>query len=648
MFIVKKSIFLVLVLALALININSFSGLPEVNKPPFYDMEFGHNSNWWDECTDTEETLIDNYESYFEIAICVYNNNSAPAEIGIGFYMGNLGKKVFPNDAKLVMPSRGFYVYYASFYKTDTEHYYVALYTDDGQKIDEKNPNMIDYTGTSCKIAIASNTSIYTSDKYWLKSLSSGESHSFGPLWGALNWLLYDQNNPQIKVVLIKSYTSPATVKIYSSDMNKFYEQGFSANEQTYVFCNATKITVFAYGPAGSKEINITQNGLWIVVINSSLTDIYLNQTQEQGEENQTTPSMFWLNTTVIPEDYHIEYYINNTVNATGVGHLEKQYNNTYVKVIIKTSSGFQKYAGTYFMDKNYNLFFYFQDIRTSEKFNLTVKCYTYTPWEPTIANVSLYNSLGNLVQKQNNVQFAKFTNLQRDVYTVIAEKSGYRTIQFTVDLNESLVYTVVFIDVDTGELIPWDVESGSQSDVETYHDTMSSVEYSPPSVPTDSTWYGIHFVIVDSSTKQLYQGDVNVWIYCVKGISRANFWHDNVEIPIDSLTISNGSEYWWMSEEDLNNLIGKQLWEYISAFRIYFGNKVMTIPASRCRNMFYNLTIYTDGNEAAMFGYNNPGTYTSGYLGPNPLSSQLVSLLIPLMVFMLVMKMIDAISRRR
>ena len=236
--------------------------------------------------------------------------------------------------------------------------------------------------------------------------------------------------------------------------------------------------------------------------------------------------------------------------------------------------------------------------------------------------------------------------NLQRDVYTVIAEKSGYRTIQFTVDLNESLVYTVVFWDYNTGEIIPWDIEEGTQTDVETYHNTMSGISDTAPSTPTDSNWYGIHFIVIDSTTKQLYNGEITVQIYAIKGISRANLWHDNVVIPIDSLII-NGSEYWWMTEDQINDIIGKQMWEYLSGFQIVFGNKVMTIPAGRCKNMFYNLTIYTDGSEAAIYGQNN-AWYQSGYLGPNPLSSQLVSLLIPLMVFMLVMKMIDAISRRR
>ena len=646
MFIVKKSIFLVLVLVLTLINTTNNIALPTVNNPPFYDFDNWSVNGWWGSTQATVQ-VYDITTAWFEFAICLYI--PAQASISINFFSGAGLAEVLDYGTDIFTVSMpGFYVLYVAIYNTDAKHLYYALYDSSGQKIGETEASTSACTSESHRIELGFNITCYYSLKKWDKTLNSGESMTFSVLWSALNWLLYDPANPQIKIVRIESVTSPATVQVFSSNGSKFYEQGFSENQQTYIFCNDTKITVFAYGPAGSKSLDIEENGLWIVVINSSLTDIYLNSTETTEEGNETTPSMFWLNTTVIPEDYHIEYYINNTVNATGVGHLEKQYNNTYVKVIIKTSSGFQKYAGTYFMDKNYNLYFYFEDIRTSEKFNLTVKCYTYTPWEPTIANVSLYNSLGNLVQKQNNVQFAKFTNLERDVYTVVAEKSGYRTIRFTVDLNESLVYTVVFWDYNTGEIIPWDIEEGTQTDVETYHDTMSNITYSPPSTPTDSTWYGIHFVIVDSNTKQLYQGDVNVWIYCVKGISRANFWHDNVEIPIDSLTISNGSEYWWMSEEDLNNLIGKQLWEYISAFRIYFGNKVMTIPASRCRNMFYNLTIYTDGNEAAMFGYNNPGTYTSGYLGPNPLSSQIFSLILPLMIFMLVMKLIDSITRRR
>jgi len=227
----------------------------------------------------------------------------------------------------------------------------------------------------------------------------------------------------------------------------------------------------------------------------------------------------------------------------------------------------------------------------------------------------------------------------------VVAEKSGYRTITFTVDLNETITYTVVFIDVDTGELIPWDVESGSQSDVETYHDTMQSSN-APPNIPSADTWYGLHFKVIDSNTKQIYASPIAVEIYCVKGIGKG-LWHDNVEIPIDTITIE-GEEFWWITEDNLNNVIGKQIWEYVSAFRLYFANKVFTIPAERCKNMWYNITIYTDGNDAAIFGTNNPGTYSSGFLGSNPLSSQIFSLILPLMIFMLVMKLIDSITRRR
>jgi len=641
-FIVKKSIFLVLVLALTLINLNSFSGLPTANKPPFYDFQGDWSVNGWWHSFSTGFVDLHYEESstiYIELARCIYVTQSDT--ITIQFYSGWTSEVFWEKSVEL---QAGFYVVYFARYKTDDYHHFFAVYDNYGNKKLEYACNR---GGSQWSLKIKSgNYTHYYGEKKFKKYLSLGQSYTFAPLWSAMNWLLYDPSNLKIKVIRIEGNTGPATVKIYASNGSKFYEQGFGENEQTYIFCNDTLVKVEAYGPAGSKELNISENGLWIVVINSSLTDIYLNQT-EVGEENATGVSRCWLNTTVSPSDYHIEYYINNTVNATGVGELNKQYKNgTYVKLVIKTPTGLTKYTGTYHMNRDYNLMFYFGDI-PRDTFNLTIKCFTYSPFELTIANISIYDSTGRRVGYQTNVQIAKFYNLIRDVYTIVAEKKDYKTIRFTVDLNESLVYTVVFVDYNTGEIIPWDVETGSQSDVQTYHDTMTNNVTAPPSIPDVSKWYGIHFVVINASSKKLYTGTINVLIYCVKGISRANLWHDTVTIPIQSLSIS-GEEYWWISEDELNQIIGKQLWEYPSAFKIVYGSKTMTIPVDRCANRYYNLTIYTDGDEADIFGYNNDITYQSGYLGPNPLSSQLVSLLIPLMVFMLVMKMIDAISRRR
>jgi len=368
----RKSIFLVLVLVLTLINIGlaNIIALPEANKPPFYDYDASVN-DWWEQITGviTEYILPD---SCFEYSFVLYNPYSYNVNITVVKIFIN--GKIYTYDNNITV-TPGFHVLYFAGYHTDADHTYFAMYTDNGQKEFEYTDLPYEGSSSGYRVQIHTTEPTYASKKRWYKALSSGQAYTFSALWGALNWLLYDPTNPQIKAIRVESDTSPATVQIFSSDGNKFYEQGFSNNEQTYIFCNDTKITVFAYGPAGSKSVDIEENGLWIVIVNSSLTDIYLNSTETTGD-GQESGKLLWLNTTVKPSEYEIRYVVDGYLNASAKGNLSKQYQYNTTVVLEIWYSGYKKYSEKIVL--LYNVTKYFMFSSATEKW-ITVSC-SYPP----------------------------------------------------------------------------------------------------------------------------------------------------------------------------------------------------------------------------------------------------------------------------
>ena len=333
--------FLIATIVLSVFNVVVFS-LPEANKPPFYDIQGDFSVNgWW--ISDVKFTVephteyTSNWLGKKEVCFIVYTTN-AVSIVKLFMHQGNSGgpysQVVITPD--VVLEKNKFYIIYTAHYKTDKEYGVIGIYTDTGQKIYDETKEFQSTSGNYKDWYIEFNSSVYYSKVTFQYALNDGQALTFIPLWNALDWVLYDSDNPKIKVIRVESYTSPATVKIYASNGTKFYEQGFSGNETnpetTYIFCNDTLVRVEAYGPAGSKSINITTNGSWIVKLSDELTDIYLNQTDTSNETAT--------NETAVAGNAQLGIYVKKVTYDWGTGRQRVNgFSNTKVKFLFSNGT---------------------------------------------------------------------------------------------------------------------------------------------------------------------------------------------------------------------------------------------------------------------------------------------------------------------
>ena len=472
----RKALALTTALTILLSLVHIVAALPPASKTPFFDYHFISTDNayiadWWGTAEGpatfdiiyASDTTAESYHETAGVIYCVENANLSYVWV---YYHGSY-KRFKINK---VLEAGKFYVVYGTRYYTDSEHYYVALYSAAGEKLYETTT--IDYeSGASSgksglMVKIENGTAIYSKAVFY-KVLSSGDAYTWGPLYDALQYLAYD-GTYYYKVIRIESYTSPVNVKIYNSTSDEIYEQGFGGTadnpETSYVWINDTKCTVLVSGPAGSKALDITENGLWIVKATDELTDIYKNET------TATTEGVYyWLNTTVYPSDYKVEYIYNNSVYS-GIGHLEKQFlNNSEVTLRIYNDGGTKLYDHTFTITQNYYIVFN----------------YTKPPTKYYYVEVDVYGPSGDKLTGAyvyiDNKRYDAFTEIRvaEGTHNFKVTASGYKSAEFAVYVDSNMTIPV-YLAEETDEV--------NQSAPYVYNYTAPEPE--PP--VTNEDWYGI------------------------------------------------------------------------------------------------------------------------------------------------------------
>lgn len=629
----KTQISNILLLIILLLSFSTqFITLPTANKTPFYDYDVNTNTNNWWEGIDTNWHDLRNpaENSYFEIAVCLYLKSSGDVEVRMGFALSYLGQAWDTNGLKITINEPGFYIAYLTFYHTDANYVYFAVYKNNGEKVNEVSISPDVYTGSDNKICIYANSGgkIIVSKINWYKTLSSGSSYTFAPLWSALDWILYDVDNPQVKVVRIESSTSPVTVQIFSSDGNKFYEQGFGDSDTTYVFCNDTKITVFTYGPAGSKSVDITENGLWIVIVNSSLTDIYLNSTgEEEGDENQTTG--FTLNVSVVPDTYWIKFYNYSTGDliqkSQGNSVLTGLANNTKIRLKIYTADEVTLKINEILTITHDTTLRYVFDENIGKQYNVTIKV------KDTEGNEIVANIYVDGVKKAMDTEWNGL--LTYGTHTLYITKDGYKAFYGGYFINENKTITVILIE-DTTE--NEDLQPGIDNyiNITDYPNATQTGYNNNVSAPSED-FYGFKFVNCRNT-------QVQIAIYGIKTHPGGY-----TQVPLGSLTIDpNQTVYYYLLVDDVNQAMSYKWLEKGEAFDIYVdGVKYFAgVPMTLCENKYPEFVI----REGFGYGFSTPMQSTTG--GSEWTSvfggfGGLFGILIMVIFFVLLIKMADVLD---
>jgi len=594
----KLALFFALILCFSVFAVN-IPALPQANKCPFYDYEKENISDWWESVTDNKKITIP-VSSFYEFAIIIYVSESATiTDIQIkcpSKVIGLLFNKALTS---------GFYIIYGAIYKTDDIHAIAYIYDDKLQEVAQASFKDQASGGSSYVWIYLGEGEIYLSQKVWVEELADGESPKYTTIFEAYEWI--NPNTEEIKIIYINSTTSPASVQVYNSSGLKFYEQGFNENETTYIFANDTKITIFAYGPADSKSLDITENGLWIVELTSELTDIYLNSTTTQ-EENIM---LYWLNCTVEPSTYKIEYWNSSGLLASGIGKLEKQYPaNSIITVKVFSEYGYKKDEFNITLDRDYVLILRYPS--TTEYYTVIFKTYDAETNEE-IVNAKVYI---------NNYAYEPFKEirLREGSYNVKITAEGYATAEFAITVKSNMTIPVYI--------------SQNASSPYIYLENQTIPEPEPPSTTED--WYGLLLINNGSSPTTVY-------IYFVKA-----GWGKEHKVLADTVVISAGD---WIAkawtESEINGYLKPTLGEAWSRVEITTQDgKTFTVSFDDCKNKYYAIYVYTQsGSTVGIWGTPYSSTSTQMFTGD---FGQLLAMLLPVLLIVMLMGIIREAVRRR
>mgnify|MGYP000577788131 CR=1 FL=1 len=329
---------------------------------------------------------------------------------------------------------------------------------------------------------------------------------------------------------------------------------------------------------------------------------------------------MYWLNCTVSPETYKIEYWVNDEFNASAKGSLAKQYPNTVVDIKIYDENNF---------------------LKVSDRVTLThdvVRNYVFPQLEYGKVHVEVFDENGvekvadriclgtTCVTQKHEYNFSVYVG---EDYDLIVEKSGYKTLNAHIIVYSDYVYVPVFL---ANESAPANTTSGIGGVTE-------EPETTPPE-PGLETWFGFKFISKASVAK-------NITIKAKKkGAIAFHNWY--YEVPVKQLTINPGAvEYVWLSEDEVNEALGYNWFEWGESFVIYVdGSKYTEIPMNTAKNAW--VTIWVTEYSGNTFAY---GAFTSGGTGVEQgnivsLVVSLIPLFIILAIISMIFKMIQKLAR--
>jgi hypothetical protein len=150
-----------------------------------------------------------------------------------------------------------------------------------------------------------------------------------------------------------------------------------------------------------------------------------------------------------------------------------------------------------------------------------------------------------------------------------------------------------------------------------------------PPTPSVSGNFYGFHFIVTDSSGKNLVNAQVQ--ILAAKSINKV-LWQDTSTYPLAIVNV-NGSAYWYITQDDLDKALQYAgFWESFAGFKIVSGGNSMFVPAEFARNRFYEMRIVQNQN---IFG-NGDVSYQGNLFG-SAQTAQLIGLLFPIMIIGLI-----------
>ncbi|RLE65298.1 MAG: hypothetical protein DRJ38_04025 [Thermoprotei archaeon] len=451
------SLFILIILA-----INTLT-LPNANKLPFFDYEVDGFNGWWETGSgNTYKVVTRQFSSatgnsgYFEIAVLVYIK--PPCQLYE--YLAN----TYPSDLRVLhkiyydFPSEGFYIIYLAHYYTNARASYFAIYDENLNKIYETTGATLDSNpGTGNQMDLYfNNTNHWVALKWYEKTLASGETPDYSIITKLYQWI--NASTITHKIVRIISDTSPVSVKIYNSTNAEIYAQTFNAGETSYVFINDTKIGIFANGPAGNLYKEFTENGLIIVKLNDTLTDIYLNYSS--GITYNVTVYVKDPETDeLITADYIRVYAENGTLLGEETNVASAVFSLEAGSYRFEAKKGPVTTAIDKSISDNDEVVLYLGYIESTG-------CWLYvTAQDPDGNSVSGANvMLSNSTWTDTDTTPANFT-VACGTYELEVSKEGYYTFETMIDVNGPTIYTAPLIPVSSdGNNTGWDWWSWIQS----------------------------------------------------------------------------------------------------------------------------------------------------------------------------------------
>ncbi|MCI4408310.1 MAG: hypothetical protein JHC26_04410, partial [Thermofilum sp.] len=366
-----------------------------------------------------------------------------------------------------------------------------------------------------------------------------------------------------------------------------------------------------------------------------------------------TPPSNVTLSVSVNPSTYTIQFSVNGAVVKQGTGSLSYQFpKNTTVTIQILNGNT-QVYQQSYKLTQDTTLYFNFGNDNTiwnpAQTGNLTLQFFAVDPTtgyfkSPLAVDTVQVVGINNSVTKTaSSVSQVTFTNMPFGHYQITAQKSGYNPVSVWVYFGQSQeTFRIGLVPVGSNLNPLGYIGTGNYNGTNT-NTWQNLVNQNPPAPTVSGNFYGFHFIVTDANGNP---ASAQVQVLAIKTINKV-LWQDSATYPLAVVNVQNGSAYWYITEQDLNQALQYAgFWESFGGFKIVAGSNSMFVPAQFAYDRFYEMRIVLNQN---IFG--NTGNIDIGYQGGlfgSTQMAQLIGLLMPLMVLSMIAGIIKEAVKKR